>query len=389
MRNIVLRSAVLVALLSACATAEAQEVYVNVAENLMTTARPQKKLVLEPRRFQAFDIGILWETSDTEAAGLFSFPRIGVGFSYANLGSLACVPGSRMGDSFTLYIHLDRTFLQLGSFSAGYDLEFGPALMTHYYDRVTNPQNRLYGGPYTNHTKLGFYGRIQASRDLAIKAELNYRHNSTGRLIIPNSGVNSLSLGLGVHYAVGDNTLKPGAHRPEADPLEKRFRVSVFASGGVHCCMAEFRADEKLPPEQRQDSYTPWFKGSVGADVIWRYSRRTATGAQTELFYYANTEALRRSDEILFGPGDRKYSPFAAGIGLLQELYFGSVTMGVGVGAYLFKQVGQHEDHGRLYQKIYLRYYPPALKHLFAGAAIRVHEFQQADYIDFTLGVVL
>ena len=372
------------------AAAGAQEVYVSVAENAFTKARRTTRLVTGPLHFQAFDAGISWQVADSEAARLYGSPRVGVGFSYANMGSCECIPGSRLGDSFTLYARFDRPLLRLGAFTAGYDLEFGAALMTHHYDRFDNPDNQLYGGPYANHAKMGAYFRVQASRRLALQADINFRHNSTGRLFVPNGGVNSVSYGLVASYAVGDRTLKPGARRPAAgDPLEQEFRVALFAGGGIHRCMAEYDADRLLPPEQRQERYTPWFKGSIGAEVDWRYSRRTSTGAQAEFWYLSNTEAIRRADDALYGPAARRYSPFAAGIGLIQDFYFGSLTAGIGVGAYLFKQSGKHEDNGRLYQKVYLRYYPPALKRVFAGAAIRAHYFGKADYIEFSIGTVL
>jgi hypothetical protein len=371
------------------ARAGAQEVYASFAENFLTKAKRTTRLVQGPLRFQAFDAGILWRTADTEAAGLFSAPRLGIGFSYTNLGSCECIPGSRLGDTFTLYGRLERTLLPLGIFSAGYDLEFGPALMSHYYDRFDNPDNLLYGGPITLHSKMGVFTRFQLSDHFVLRAELNFRHNSSGRLFVPNGGVNSVSCGLAAHYVVGNNTLKPGAHRPGRDPLEQKWRVAVFAGGGIHRCMAEYDADRLLPPEQRQERYTPWFKGSIGAEVDWRYSRRTSTGVQAEFFYYSNTEGMRRSDTALYGPGERRYSPFAAGIGLIQDLYFGSFTAGIGLGAYLYKQTGVHEDNGRLYQKVDIRYYPPALKRVFFGAAIRAHHFGKADYIELSFGTVL
>ena len=114
-----------------------------------------------------------------------------------------------------------------------------------------------------------------------------------------------------------------------------------------------------------------------------------AEGLQAELHYLSNMEALKRADTALFGPGERSYAPLAPGIALIQDLYFGSFTAGVGVGAYLFRAFGEHEDHGLLYQKVHLRYYPPALRRVFAGVAIRAHEFGTADYIEFSIGTVL
>lgn len=385
-----LRIATLLTLLLLSATAGAQEFFVSVAENAFTKAHRTTNLVTGPLHFQAFDAGISWQVTDSETARLYASPRFGIGFSYANLGSCECIPGSRLGDSFTFYARFDRPLLQLGPVSAGYDLEFGAAIMTHWYDRFDNPVNQLYGGPYSNHTKMGAYLRMQASPRMALRAEVNFRHNSNGRLFVPNGGVNSVSYGLAAFYAVGDKTLKPGSRRPATgDPLERKFRVALFAGGGIHRCMAEYDVDLLLPPEQRQDRYTPWFKGSVGAEVDWRYSRRSSTGVQAEFWYLSNTDAIRRADNALYGPAARRYSPVAAGIGLIQDFYLGSFTAGIGLGGYLFKESGVHEDNGRLYQKVYLRYYPPALKRIFAGAAIRAHRFGKADYIEFSIGTVL
>lgn len=369
--------------------AEAQEITFSAAQNFLTSNPNITRLVQEPRSFQSFDAAITWSTSGTEAARIFGGPRLGVGVSYANLGSCNCTPGSRMGDSFAIYGRINHSLLKLGAFRAGYNLELGPALMTHAYHKTDNPVNLLYGGPITIHVKGGFFALVQITGRLALEADVDFRHNSSCRLIVPNAGINSVSCGLGARYSLGDGTLTPGAHRPESDPLDKKFRVSIFAGGGIHRCMAEFNADLLLPPDQRQDTYTPWFKGSMGADIVWRYSRATSSGLQAEVHYIGNTEALKRSDNALFGPAEREYSPIAPGVALIQDLYFGSFTAGVAAGVYLFRKVGIHEDHGRSYQKVWLKYYPPRLGGFFAGITLRAHKFNQADYLELTLGKIL
>ena len=366
-----------------------QEISVSAAQNFLTSAPPIARLVQEPRTFQAFDASISWETSQTEAARLLGSPRLGLGVSYANLGSCRCIPGSRLGDTFSIYGSIKHPILRLGPFMAGYNIELGTAFMSHPYHVYDNPGNLLYGGPITIHVKGGFFALVQVSPRLGLEADIDFRHNSSCRLIIPNAGVNAVSCSLGARYRIGNGTLKPGEHRPQDDPLDRKFRFSIFAGGGIHRCMAEFNADKLLPPEERQSSYTPWFKGSIGADFVWRYSRVTSSGLQAELHYLSNTEALVRSDNALYGPAERSYSPFAPGLAVIQDLYFGSFTAGVGVGAYLYKKVGVHEDHGRLYQKVWLKYYPPSLHGLFAGICLRAHKFNQADYLEFSIGKIL
>jgi hypothetical protein len=107
---------------------------------------------------------------------------------------------------------------------------------------------------------------------------------------------------------------------------------------------------------------------------------------QAELHYISNTVALQKSDNILYGAAERSYSPWAPGLAIIQDFYIGSFTAGVGLGAYLFREVGIHENHGRLYQKVNIRYYPDFLPSFFAGISLRVHEFSRADYFEFSVG---
>lgn len=381
---------VAVGLLKIVAGAQAQEVYIAGDCNRFTDVKYITDLVQEPRVYGTFDVGIGWKTSGAEAAR-YNYPRVGVGVSYATLGQCNFTPGSRMGDSFSLYGFFMRDLVQTGWFSAGYSIELGAALMTHPYDKYSNPLNVVYGGPMTFHAKGGIYALAQVTDRLALGIEATYRHNSSCRLFIPNRGVNAYGCSISARYSIGNRTLEPGSG-PASDPdlpLNARWRVSVFGAGGIHKCNAEYYADQLLPPEERSDPYTPWFKGSAGLEATWRYCRRTSTALQLEVHYIANTEILKVCDERMYGSKDLEYSPWAPGIGFVQELYLGPFAAGAGAGVYLYRKVGIHEDHSRFYQKVYLRYYPPFLRSWFAGISMRAHTFNRADYLEFSVGKII
>lgn len=367
----------------------AQELGFSAAFNKFTRAKSIQRVIEQPRVFGAFDVKLGYKVRGTEYAAMFGFPRFGVGFSYAALGSCETVGDIKVGDSFTLYAFFQRDLIRSGSFRMGYSAEMGPAFMTRWYDPVNNPRNDLYGGPVTMHDKLGLYAFFNVSPRFTLGAELAFRHNSSGRLYVPNEGLNSFSGALMASYTIGDKYLKPGSGIPSGAHYNSKFRVSVFAGGGIHKCMAEYLVDKKLPGEERRIDYMPWFKGSAGVEGVWRYSRKCSLSLQAELHYLSNTEALRDADNVLFGKEDRTYSPLSPGIGITQEVYFGPFTVGAGVGAYLFREVGVRENHGRLYQKVSFRYYPPRLVSYFAGMSIRAHEFGRADYIEFSLGRII
>ena len=390
MKRTLLLSAALVMMLAPL-SAGAQEVFFSAGRNVLTNTKYVTSLVDGSRGCNSFDAGILWKASGTAAADMYNNPRIGLGFSYTNLGALDCVEGSSIGDSFALYGTFVRDVLILGPVRTGYDLQFGGALMTKPYHKTDNPLNVLYGGPFTFHIKAGIYVVGDITPRWSLGAEVAFKHNSACRLIIPNRGVNAVCYSFTSTYSFGNKTLKPGLQIKENSPLNRKLRFGLFASGGIHKCMAEWEADQLLPPQERPDYYTPWFKGSVGAEVIWRYCRRTSSGLQLELHYLGNMEALRRSDAAMYGAKAKEagYSPLSPGVGFVQDVYFGSWALGGGFGVYLYRQVGIHENRGPFYQKVHLRYYPPFLPSCFAGIALRAHKFNRADYLEFTLGAVL
>lgn len=370
--------------------ARAQEAYVAGDLNHFTDVGYLNELVQGAKVYGTFDVGIGWKTAGADAA-MFKHPRVGVGLSYATLGSVQCTPGSRMGDAFSLYGFFMRDLVQAGWFSAGYDIELGLALMTHPYDKYDNPLNVVYGGPLTFHTKGGIYAMARVSERLSLEIEGTYRHNSSCRLFIPNRGVNAYGCSVSARYSFGSRTLEPG-RGPAASPslpLNSPWRVSLFAAGGLHKCNAEYYADQLLPPQERSDPYTPWFKGSAGLEATWRYCRRTSTALQLEVHYIANTERLKYCDLRMYGRQEPEYSPWAPGIGFVQEIYLGPFTAGAGAGVYLWRRVGIHENHSNFYQKVFLRYYPPAIRSWFFGISMRAHTFDRADYIEFCVGKVL
>lgn len=370
--------------------ARGQEVYVAGDLNHFTDVGYLNELVQGAKVYGTFDVGIGWKTKGADAA-MYNYPRVGFGLSYAALGAVQCTPGSRMGDSFSAYGFFMRDLVRTGWFSAGYSVELGLALMTHPYDKYDNPLNVVYGGPITFHAKGGVYAMAQVSDRLSLGIEATYRHNSSCRLFIPNRGVNAYGCSISARYAIGNHTLEPGggpASNPEL-PINARWRVSVFAAGGLHKCNAEYYADQLLPPESRSDPYTPWFKGSAGLEAAWRYCRRTSTALQLEVHYIANTDRLKDCDQRMYGRQEPEYSPWAPGVGFVQELYFGPFTAGAGAGVYLWRRVGIHENHSRFYQKVFLRYYPPALRSWYAGISMRAHTFDRADYLEFCIGKIL
>ena len=102
--------------------------------------------------------------------------------------------------------------------------------------------------------------------------------------------------------------------------------------------------------------------------------------------------AFARADSVLYEADEvassKGYSPFSAGIGLVQEVFYRNAALYVQEGIYLYRHMGIRGEHGPLYERAGIRYYPPSLDPFFVSVCIKAHKFK-ADYLDFSIGIRL
>ena len=95
---------------------------------------------------------------------------------------------------------------------------------------------------------------------------------------------------------------------------------------------------------------------------------------------------LYGNDQVdAYGP----YRGFSAGAGVIQHLHYGPFSAFATVGAYIYRHNGLHDQRGKLYQRIGLKYLLPGSTGLFVAMDCKAHGFSRAAMMELTLGIRL
>ena len=215
-----------------------------------------------------------------------------------------------------------------------------------------------------------------------------YRHYSNGMLSLPNGGIDVLGTGVFVRYKFYEEDVVK-IIKPEKN-FDKGFQYHITLSGGVHSCRAEWMAYNVMVDDvyQKQTVFKKHPKLSLSMDVMYRYALKYASGVSLDMFYSSNIESLKQCDRIIYGENvtdDVAYSAFSLGVSLVNEIYYKNLAVYLAFGVYPYRELGLYcvEWH---YEKAGLRYYFDDFYGLFAGFAIKAHNFD-AEYFEFSLGI--
>ena len=317
----------------------------------------------------------------------YNYPQYGLGFSYTSMGELACRPGGKLGDVFTLFGYFKSNLLSHSVFSLSPKLEFGASYLTKTWHPRTNALNTYVGTPILVMVGMGLEIGWNMTPNVEIGATAMLVHRSNGMLKTPNHGLNELSTGAFLKYSFSEKYLGKRGVKP-TPPDFKRLIFDVYFTSGVHSCDAERHVYDKLcklnGQENRWNEQRPWKRLNVGGTVSWRYHPAFASGVGLDVSYTENWKRLSEYYDVQYGT-PVKTCPIYVGAYLQQSFYYENVEIGIGLGAYLFKRTGI-EDSSWNYQRAYIRYHFSKWDKLWAGFGFRAHSFDRSDMLEFTIG---
>lgn len=316
-------------------------------------------------------------------ARAFNYPSFGLGLDYARMGSLQFKGASRLGDIADLYGWAHFDFLRTPRFRLGPTLKLGLSYSSEVFDAQNNPENKFFGGKLFALMSAGLRAEWLAAPQWSVEFFADGIHHSNGMTQAPNWGINELAAGAGVRYYMAPPSFagKGKAREPE---YRKGLHWNVFAAGGVHSCPVEL--DANLAACRLSNLAPPRPRAVLGTELLWRYSPVFATGILLDAGYTANR--YRETDLLLEGREDpRGYSPFHAGVGLMQEVWYKQVSIHLALGVYAFKKTGLTEDIGRSFQKLGIRY--QFKNGLFLGLDMRAHMLDRSYALEWAVGYSL
>ena len=327
----------------------------------------------------------------------FNYPVLGIGLTYNTLSDVIFKsPRGHYSDMLALYGKISRDLIRTRHIGFGYDVSLGLSYSSKYYDPLDNPSNWFFSAPILFYVAGGGHLTWMVTPKLDIEAEINVRHNSSARFAYPNGGLNYWGGGLAARYRLKERSAPKGsvfrAGLFSGDLNKKGWSREIYFGGGIHACAAEWLAFTKTETVETQAAtrLKRWPMASLSADLIYRTGGKFAAGFTLDGFWNSNTERLRWADSVLYSEEENEaskgYAPFSAGVGIVQEVFYNNIALYIQEGVYLYRRMGIHGEHGWLYERAGLRYYPEALKPFFFSVCIKAHKFK-ADYMDFSFGV--
>ena len=328
------------------------------------------------------EVGYQTTEEDSPYAALYGFPNFGVGIGWDGLSSLHYNGISRLDNIYNLYGFVERTLLRGEKVSLDFVFDLGTGYNRALYDPERNPLNLNFSSHFLIFVSGGLSLHAALTRHLEAGLAVQLNHYSAGRLAYPNGGLNNPSAYLSLRYRNASAPRRRSA-RPDME-APSRFFYEIYAGGGVHKCAIEWVASGTTPA---------WPIYSFGGSANYRYLPHLSTGLAVDL-YCSSGKFLNRLEECerqLYGNEEvdayGPYERFSGGIGVIQHLHYGNVSAFATIGAYLYRHNGLHDQRGKLYQRIGLKYLLPGRTGLFVAADCKAHGFSRAAMMELTVGV--
>ena len=321
---------------------------------------------------------------DSPYAALYGYPVFGVGIGWEGLSALRYNGISRLKDIFNLYGFAERTLLSRDCFSLDFVLDLGAGFNRALYDPERNPLNRNFGSYLLVYVSGGLDFHVPLTDHLEAGLSARFNHYSTGRLGYPNAGLNNPAACLSLRY----RNATPPKRRPAGafpDP-PSRFFCELYAGAGIHRCAIEWSVT---------GTTRPWAIFSFGGSANFRYRPHLSTGLAIDMYAETPTflNRLQECERIACGKDQvdayGPYRGFSAGAGVIQHLHYGPFSAFATVGAYLYRHNGIHDQRGKLYQRIGLKYLLPGFTGLFVAMDCKAHGFSRAAMMELTMGIRL
>lgn len=338
--------------------------------------------LLKTNGYPSFDIALGWSKSPADSsiyADAWNYPIFGIGASVNAAKFMKFQDNIRYSNFYNLYAFTEWDYYRTATFSAGLYVELGLGYFDSIYDKVNNPNQIFLGSRGNIFIGFGPYIKWRPAPQWEIGLSPVFWHHSSGRLSVPNLGLNEYGVELFARYYV--KPLYSGGRRFKGEyHFDRKFSWNLFASGTRYISRAQWFAVG--------DNTTYRLRASLGASAMWKITSVFSTGAELELNYTSDAKDLAGYDKILYGQTSSKgYHPFYVGLASANELYLGrNISMVMCLGLYLHRELGIEERESHLYQKIGARYYFEKLANTFIGFNVRAFNFGKADNMEFYVG---
>ena len=239
----------------------------------------------------------------------------------------------------------------------------GLAYLTSPYDPVTNPGNQSYSSAISGYVSLGLGAWFFVSDRWALNPSLRYHHISNGGIKLPNKGINSPGVGLGIQYRLNPVELRSYQRRDvnwRDEPI--RWDVGVFGT------------QKRILNSEGESEYHPVV--GVAGQLAKRIGKINNLTGGLEI-------NMDKAVEIHLEQQNLDGEPWAAGLLIGHEFILGKFLFSQRIGYYLYKPA---PDFDRFYHRWGLAY--RLGDHFSFGINLLAHR-HVAYYTDFRVMYIL
>lgn len=271
-----------------------------------------------------------------------------------------------IGQCFSLAGYVNESFYKGRYWSFDFDIIYGADLWTRH-------GNEMLGSALNFHVSFDIGPTIRLSDKTDLVIRYLYYHSSNGATFLPDNGINSHQVRLGVRY------FPQGRETRYTNVQDTIFKKNNwFVSEGIGFLQTYTRVGDQLPNETpyflgntlrfgftRQ--FHPRFRWDVAVDILWtgetRYCHELANIPYN--FWHSTHLAASADFEVLFGR-------FAFSAGMACYLFHGSEHL--------------PEFYTPYYERVGYKIYLGKAKRMFVGTLMKIH-LNSIDYIEWTYGI--
>ncbi len=321
---------------------------------------------------------------DIRAAFRFS-PSTRYGRLYPNVAQgigltwNAIVPNSAMGYPAGVFLFQDVRIFNSGRLSINAGWDFGITGPWRHFDPETNPDNTAIGSAANAMLGINLGARYKLSDRLSIGASLTATHYSNGNTKLPNSGVNTTGLRLGIIYTITKKRDISPCRAPLPDDFIKGLGYDLTLYGSTRRCIVQDGSGDHI--------IAPGSFGVAGLNLapMYAFSRYIRAGVSVDLQYDESANLDRHLVDYTYGDEVRFYRQpfserFAAGLSIRGELKLSIFSINAGIG----RNIVAKGNLRAFYQTLTLKAYVFGNAYLQAG--YQLHDFSEPNNLMLGVG---
>lgn len=330
---------------------------------------------------QAFSTHIRYSSQShphTPANQIYGNPYQGVGLSFSTFGNRL-----ELGNPVAVYLFQGGRIKRLNSvLSFNYEWNFGISGGWQPYHPETNPHNIVVGSKLNAYLNTNFYLNWMISNEFDLISGVSLAHFSNGNTEIPNAGLNTVGLKVGLAYNFNRDassfSRKPRFAAPE---FPRHFSYDAVVFGSWRRKGIVFYERPLLSPEIYKVM-------GINLSALYNVSYKLRAGLSLDGVYDGSANIYTEDYIITPGgndPGHIFYKPplhsqLAVGLSVRGEYVMPYFTVNVGIG---HNVVGRGDQRG-FYQVLALKI--ETTRNSFIHIGYNLQNFRDPNYLMLGIG---